>query len=73
MKSLKENDPEIIAIAGEIDPWGATSLIVDDIPNAYKFVKPEGCHLTRIYNLPEEMRNEVYGLLEKWTGVEIKK
>jgi hypothetical protein len=73
MKSLKENDPEIIAIAGEIDPWGATSLIVDDIPNAYKFVKPGGCHITRISNLPPEMKKEVYELLEKWTGIEIKR
>jgi len=72
MKSLKKHDPEIIAIAGEVDPWGSTSLIVDDIPNAYKFVKPGGCHMTRIYNLPDEMKKEVYELLEKWTGEKVK-
>ncbi len=73
MESLKKHDPEIIAIAGENDPWGSTSLIVDDMPNAYKFIKPGGCHMTRIYNLPEEMKSEVYKLLEKWIGVEIQK
>ncbi len=73
MKSLKEHNPKIIAIAGEIDPWGSTSLIVDDMPNAYKFVKPGGCHRTRIYNLPDDMKKEVYDLLEEWTGVEVKK
>ena len=71
MDQLKKHNPKIIAIAGENDPWGSTSLLVDDIPNAYKFVKPGGCHLTRIYNLPDEMKQEVYDLLEEWTGVEI--
>ena len=71
MKSLKENDPEIIAISGENDPWGSTSLVVDDLPNAYKFVKPGGCHMSRIYNLPDEMKQEVYRLLEEWTGVKV--
>ncbi|NPA36437.1 MAG: peptidase [Chlorobi bacterium] len=73
MESLKKHNPRIIAITGESDPWGATSLIVDDIPNAYKFVNPEGCHRTRIYNLPDEMKNEIYKLLKEWTGFEIKK
>ena len=73
MKSLKKNDPEIIAIAGENDPWGSTSLVVDDLPNAYKFVKPGGCHLSRIYNLPDEMKEQVYKLLEEWTGVKVQR
>ena len=44
MKSLNKYNPRIIAIAGKVGHRGATSLIDDDIPNAYKFVKPEGCH-----------------------------
>ena len=71
MKQLKKHDPEIIAVVGGIDPWGATSLIVDDIPNAYKFVKPRGSHTTRINNLSEEMRKEIYDLVKKWTGLEM--
>ena len=72
MESLKKHNPEIIAIAGENDPWGATSLITDGIPNAHKFVKPGGCHKSRINNLPDDMKKEIIRLLKEWTGVEIK-
>ncbi len=71
MTQLKKHNPEIIAISGEIDPWGSTSLLVDDIPNAYLFFKPGGCHKTRINNLPVEMRKEVYRHIEEWTGVKM--
>jgi len=71
MAQLKKYNPEIIAISGENDPWSSTSLVVDDISNAYLFLKPGGCHRTRISNLPAEMKKEVFNHLEEWTGVKI--
>ncbi len=71
MAQLKKHNPKIIAISGENDPWGSTSLIVDDISNAYLFFKPGGCHKTRIRNLPAEMKEEIFMRIEEWTGVKI--
>ncbi len=73
MSQLKKYNPKIIAISGENDPWGSTSLVVDSIPNAYLFLKPGGCHRARINNLPDTMKQEVLKLLEEWTGVRLLK
>jgi hypothetical protein len=72
MEQLIKHNPEIIAISGENDPWGSTSLIVDDIPNAYLYFKPGGSHRTRINNLPDSMKQEIFNQLEEWTGVHVK-
>ncbi len=59
MTKLKTSNPPIIAIVGQKDPWGSTSLITDSLSNTLKAIDPNGSHLTRISTLPEESQKAV--------------
>lgn len=68
-KFLKKNDPKMIFVYGEIDPWSAaatTWLDTDKKENVHIFVEPRGSHLARINTLPEEMKQEAISILKKW-------
>ena len=68
-KFLKKNDPRMIFVYGEIDPWSAaatTWLNTDKKENVHIFVEPRGSHLARINTLPEEMKQEAISILKKW-------
>ncbi|MCU4177408.1 S28 family serine protease [Carboxylicivirga sp. N1Y90] len=66
MKSLRNNQPEIMAIVGDDDPWGATALPEDEIPNTIVVRKIKGNHRTRINNLPKEQKDKVLSQLNEW-------
>ena len=66
MERLKQSNPKILAIVGGTDPWGATSIITDDLSNTVKIVKADGNHRTRINNLNEEQKSQAITQLEKW-------
>lgn len=73
---LKKNDPQMICIYGEIDPWtaaGVTWLNKYPKKNLKVYVKPGGSHSTRISNMPEEQRNEILSTLSQWLGEPINK
>ncbi|MBK3517773.1 S28 family serine protease [Carboxylicivirga marina] len=59
MQQLQQFNPEIIAIIGQNDPWGSTSIINSKLTNTMRAVAPEGSHLTRIRTLPLETQNTV--------------
>lgn len=64
-----ENDPKMIFIYGEVDPWtasGVTWLRDRNKENIKVYIQPGGSHRARILNMPEEMRNEILLLLEEW-------
>ena len=65
-KRLRRNNPRMIHIVGKNDPWSATSPDVSGLSRSYKFVDPDGCHLTRIRTLPDSLQQQAVGLLEKW-------
>ena len=68
-KFLKKNDPKMIFIYGEIDPWSAaatTWLNTDKKENVHIFVEPRGSHLARINTLPEDMKQKAISILKKW-------
>ena len=68
-KFLKKNDPKMIFVYGEIDPWSAaatTWLNTDKNENVHIFVEPRGSHLARINTLPEEMKQKAISILKKW-------
>lgn len=66
MERLKQSNPKILAIVGGTDPWGATSIITDDLSNTVKIVKADGNHRTRINNLNNEQKSQAVTQLEKW-------
>ena len=67
---LKKNDPKMIFIYGENDPWTAsgvcTWLNFDKKENMKCFLDPCGSHVSRINTLPSTLRNEVIALIKKW-------
>lgn len=68
-KFLKKNDPKMVFIYGEIDPWSAaavTWLDTDKKENVHIFVQPRGSHLARIQTLPEAMKREAIDIIKNW-------
>ena len=66
-KFLKENDPKIIFIYGENDPWTAAGVTwLKGKENIHVFIQPGGSHLARIHTLPETEKKEVTDLLNQW-------
>ncbi|MCG8580555.1 MAG: aminopeptidase [Bacteroidales bacterium] len=58
MTKLEEANPAIVAIIGENDPWGATSINNENLSNTMRAVQPGGSHLTRIKTLPQPIQDE---------------
>ena len=68
---LTENDPKMIYIYGEWDPWtanGVTWLRDRNKKTIRIFIEPDGSHKARIGTMPENMKKEILDLLEEWVG-----
>ena len=68
-KFLKKNDPKMLFIYGEIDPWSAAApfwLDTSKKQNMHIFVEPRGSHRTRINTLPENMKQEAIRIIKGW-------
>ena len=68
-KFLKKNDPKMVFIYGEIDPWSAAApfwLDTSKKKNMHIFVEPRGSHKARINTLPEEMKQETIRIIKGW-------
>lgn len=64
---LKENDPKMIFIYGEIDPWSAAMVpAFKGKKNEQIYVRPRGSHSSRIDNMPEEMKEKILAQINKW-------
>ncbi len=65
-KFLKENDPKMIFIYGQNDPWTAGVTWLKGKKNIHVFVEPSGSHRARIGTLPEEEKKQVMELINEW-------
>ncbi|MDR0536802.1 MAG: aminopeptidase [Tannerellaceae bacterium] len=64
---LKENDPRMIFIYGETDPWSAVHApVFKGKVNEQVFFQPRGSHRTRISSMPERMRQKIVAQLNAW-------
>lgn len=64
---LNQNDPKLIFIYGEWDPWSAVSANFEGKKvNMAKYIQPQGSHRARIVTLPEPMKKEIMDKLGKW-------
>lgn len=64
-----ENDPKMILVYGEVDPWtasGITWLRDRNKENIKVFIQPGGSHTARILNMPEDMKNRILEQLNEW-------
>ncbi|MDR3142413.1 MAG: aminopeptidase [Tannerellaceae bacterium] len=64
---LKDNDPKMIWIYGEVDPWSATRVpAFKGKVNEQIYIQPRGSHRSRIGNMPEEMKEKILRQIEAW-------
>ena len=67
---LTQNDPKMVYIYGDIDPWGASGIyglsFTKNKQNLHVYMCPNGSHKTRILSFPEPTRQEIIGLIGKW-------
>lgn len=66
---LTDNDPKMIFIYGEWDPWtasGVTWLRDRNKQNIHVYVEPGGSHKARIGTMPENIQKEILDTLDKW-------
>lgn len=64
---LKENDPRMLFVYGEIDPWSAPR--VPDFKgkkNMQIFMLPHGSHTARINDMPWKMKGQIIDQLNQW-------
>ena len=65
-RRLHRADARMLHIIGANDPWSATSPDVTGLKNSIQIIDPQGCHLTRIHNLPEDLKLKVQQILADW-------
>lgn len=66
-KFLKKQDPKMIFIYGQNDPWTAAGVTwLKNKKNIHVFIQPNGSHLARINPLPEAEKAEVMELINEW-------
>lgn len=64
---LKDNDPKMIFIYGEVDPWSATRVpVFKGKKNEQVYIQPGGNHRARISNMPEDMKEKILMQINKW-------
>lgn len=66
-KFLKKQDPKMIFIYGQNDPWTAAGVTwLKNKKNIHVFIQPNGSHLACISTLPEKEKKEVMELIKQW-------
>lgn len=66
---LKNNDPKMLFVYGEIDPWTAAApadYLFYAKNNMHKFVREGGSHSTRISTMPKEQQERAWSIIEAW-------
>ncbi|MBQ3188089.1 MAG: aminopeptidase [Bacteroidaceae bacterium] len=66
---LTDNDPKMIYIYGEWDPWtasGVTWLRDRNKKNIHIYVEPGGSHKARIRTMSKEVQQEIMDKLQEW-------
>ena len=62
-KFLKKQDPKMIFIYGQNDPWTAAGVTwLKNKKNIHVFIQPNGSHLARINTLPEKRKERGDGI-----------
>jgi len=68
---IRHQADKMMFIYGEWDPWSSPAVQVTGREGVKKYIKPGGSHGSAIYNLPEEMKQNIFSTLEEWLEIEI--
>ena len=70
-QSLQKHNPEIIAIVGENDPWGATAIDHGQLSNTLKVVQKGGNHRARIHTMDSLQQLQIFHYMEQCLGCQL--
>ncbi len=70
---IQENGDYMLYLYGENDPWASTGVNPSNTTLAIKMINPGGNHSTRISSFPDDMKENIFVLLESWIGVKIER
>lgn len=68
---IQQDGNFMLYLYGENDPWAATAVNPSDKTFSVKMTNPGGNHRTRIHSFPDDMKENIYTLLESWLDVSI--
>ena len=68
---IRHQVDKMMFIYGEWDPWSAPAVQITERAGVKKYVKPGGSHGASIYNIPDEMKEDIFSTLEDWLDIEI--
>ncbi|HNW90233.1 MAG TPA: S28 family serine protease [Bacteroidales bacterium] len=63
---LRDNDPKMIFIYGEYDPWSAPAVEFTEKTNMLKAVCPGGSHATRIRSFSDDEQQKIIDHIHTW-------
>jgi hypothetical protein len=63
---LASEGDNFVFIYGEYDTWSATAVTTTGDSNSRIFIKEHGSHRTRINNMPETQKEEIYRTIEEY-------
>lgn len=70
---VRHDAHRMMFIYGQYDPWSAPAVQPSGKNEVVVIYKPQGAHSSRIGNLPEDLQEKAFSLLEKWMDVEIER
>jgi len=65
-KFLKHQAKNVLLIYGENDPWTASAAKEGRNKSVNRIVMKDGCHLSRINNLPHKQKEMAIGMIKAW-------
>lgn len=67
---LSKNDPKMVYIYGDVDPWTASGVygqsFTKNKKNLHVYMRPGGSHYTRILTFGEPTQKEIIDLIGGW-------
>ncbi len=68
-KFLKNNDPKMLFVYGEFDPWTAAApedYLFEGKENMVKYIDEAGSHSARVGSMSEQQQDEIWGTINRW-------
>ena len=67
---LRTKGNNMVFLFGEMDPWAANYIdLKDGLTNSVMHIQKNGFHYSKILQLSDEQKKDIYDRLDKWLGL----